>query len=115
VKPGDVALVRFPFSDLATEKKRPALVLAETARSPRNRLATLAMITSQVEALRLDGDVVLGDWKGAGLLHPSLLRLAKIATVDADRVDKTIGKLAARDLAAARDAFRRVFASWLRP
>jgi hypothetical protein len=61
VKAGDVALVRFPFADLATTKKRPALVLAETVRSPRNRLATLAMITSQVEALRLEGDVLLDE------------------------------------------------------
>jgi mRNA interferase MazF len=114
VKSGEVALVRFPFSDLATAKKRPALILAETVRSPRHRLATLAMITSQVESLRLEGDVLLADWKGAGLLHPSLLRLAKIATVDAELVDKVIGKLTSRDLGATREAFRRVFAAWLR-
>jgi mRNA interferase MazF len=77
VKPGEVVLIRFPFAELATTKKRPALVLARTTRSPRNRLVTLAMITSQVEALRLLGDVVLVDWKAAGLLHPSLLRMAK--------------------------------------
>ncbi len=114
MKPGDVALVRFPFADLAATKKRPALVLAHTARSQRHRLVTLAMITSQVEALRLDGDVRLEDWKEAGLLHPSLLRMAKIATVDADLIDKIIGKLAARDRSAARDAFRGVFGPWLR-
>ena len=68
MKPGDVALVRFPFTELAATKKRPALVLARTARLPRNRLVTLAMITSQVEALRLEGDVLLSDWKEAGLL-----------------------------------------------
>ena len=72
------------------------------------------MITSQVEALKLDGDVLLTDWKAAGLLHPSLLRLAKVATVDEDLVDKTIGRLSARDLDAAREAFHRVFATWVR-
>jgi mRNA interferase MazF len=114
VRPGDVALVRFPFSEVASAKKRPALILVETVRSPRNRLATLAMITSQIESLTLDGDVLLGDWKGAGLLHPSLLRLAKVATVDAELVDKVIGKLSSRDVAAVRAAFRRVFAAWVR-
>lgn len=113
MKPGDVALVRFPFADVATAKKRPALVLAATTRSPRYRLATLAMITSHVEALTLEGDVALDDWKAAGLLHPSLLRLAKVATVDAELIDKTIGKLSAGDLAAARRAFRRAFARWV--
>ena len=114
MKPGEVALVRFPFTDVASAKKRPALVLAHTTRSPRNRLATLAMITSQVEALKLPGDVLLTDWKAAGLLHPSLLRLAKVATVDGQLVDKTIGRLSARDLETAREAFHRVFVFWWR-
>lgn len=114
MKPGEVVLVRFPFTDLVTAKKRPALVLARTTRSPRNRLGTVAILTSQVEALKLDGDVLLSDWKAAGLLHPSLLRLAKIATVDEQLIDKVIGRLSARDLEAAREAFRRVFAVWAR-
>ena len=113
MKPGDVALVRFPFTELAAAKKRPALLLARTVRSPRNRLATVAMITSQVEALALVGDVALADWKAAGLLHPSLLRLAKIAMIDEDLVDKRLGHLSERDLASARGAFREVFAAWL--
>lgn len=114
MKPGDVALVRFPFTELAAAKKRPALVLARTTRSPRYRLVTVAMITSQVEALKLEGDVVLADWQAAGLLHPSLLRLAKVASIDEELIDKSIGRLSAPDLAAARTAFRRVFATWLR-
>jgi len=113
MKPGDVALVRFPFADLATPKKRPALVLARTTRSPRNRLTTLAMITSQIEALRLEGDVALTDWKSAGLLHPSLLRLAKVATVDEDLVDRVIGRISTTDKVAARKAFGIVFSAWL--
>lgn len=115
MKPGDVVLVRFPFAELAATKKRPALVLASTARSPRNRLVTLAMITSQVEALRLPGDVVLADWTAAGLLHPSLLRMAKVATIDGQLVDRPIGRLSERDLASGRGAFHRVFSAWVLP
>jgi hypothetical protein len=72
------------------------------------------MITSQVEALKLDGDVLLTGWKAAGLLHPSLLRLAKVATVDEQLIDKTIGRLSTTDLEAARKGFQRVFSTWLR-
>ena len=114
VKPGDVVLVRFPFTDLATAKKRPALLLAHTPRSSRYRLATVAMITSQIEALTLQGDVFLADWKAAGLLHPSLLRLAKIATIDTELIDKRVGGLSSSDSRAARLAFQRVFSDWLR-
>jgi hypothetical protein len=83
------------------------------ARSPRNRLAILAMITSQVESLRLEGDVLLSDWRAAGLLHPSLLRIGKIATVDEDLIDKKVGRLTPHDHAAAAAALRSVFSSWL--
>ncbi|MFN2378046.1 MAG: type II toxin-antitoxin system PemK/MazF family toxin [Candidatus Binatia bacterium] len=112
--PGSIALVRFPFSDMETTKKRPALVLGGSARSPRNRLVTVAMITSQIEALRIEGDVELSKWREAGLLHPSLLRLSKVATIDAGLVDKVIGELSAADNKAARQAFQTVFAYWMR-
>lgn len=114
MKAGDVILVRFPFADLETAKKRPALVLVHTARSPRNRLVTVAMITSQIEVPRIEGDVELSDWRVAGLLHPSLLRLAKVATVDGDLTEKTIGTLSKVDHATARKAFQRVFSPWVR-
>lgn len=114
MNPGSVALVRFPFADIETTKKRPALVLARTSRSPRNRLVTLAMITSQVEALRIGGDVELADWEAAGLLHPSLLRMAKVATVDEELIDKVIGKVSASDRKSAVRAFQQVFSAWVR-
>ena len=112
MRPGDVVLVRFPFTDLVAAKKRPCLVLAHTARSSRYRLATVSMITSQIEAPKLEGDVLLGDWKAEGLLHPSLLRLAKIATIDVELIEKTIGKFSSTDLSAAHAAFQRVFSIW---
>ena len=85
------------------------------------------MITSQIESLKLAGgqlpayefdvrviaDVLLSDWQAAGLLHPSLLRLAKIATVDEDLVEKTIGSLSRPDREAARRAFRQGFSAWV--
>ncbi len=89
-------------------------MLAHTQRSPRNRLVTVAMITSQVESPRVAGDVELSNWQEAGLLHPSLLRLAKIATIDGDLAEKTIGALSERDRKAARTAFQKVFANWVR-
>ena len=44
----------------------------------------------------------------------SLLRLAKMATVDHELIDKTIGRLSRNDLEAAKEAFCRVFATWVR-
>lgn len=72
------------------------------------------MITSQIESLRLDGDVELADWESAGLLHPSLLRIAKVATIDEDLVDKVIGKPSSADQKSARHTFHHVFSAWVR-
>lgn len=113
MKPGDVVLVRFPFTEVAATKKRPALLLSQSTRARRYRLATVAMITSQVDGIRLPGDVILAGWERAGLLHPSLLRLAKIATIDGALVERSIGRLSAEDLRATRVAFRTHFAAWL--
>jgi|GEM_PF-1991576 len=66
----------------------------------------------QVESLRVEGDVDLADWREEGLLHPSLLRLAKVA-VDADLIDRGLGKLSSTDMKSARSALRRVFVAWM--
>ena len=71
------------------------------------------MITSQTEVFKLEGDVLLEDWKDANLLHPSLRRLGKVATVDEELIDKTLGRLSRADLESARRAFRRVLAIWV--
>jgi len=71
------------------------------------------MITSQIESPALAGDVLLSNWRDAGLLHPSRLRLAKIATIDGDLLERVIGRLVRRDHAAASAAFARLFASWV--
>ena len=113
MKPGDIVLVRFPFTEVAATKKRPALLLAEATRGRRYRLATVAMVTSQIEGIRLPGDVLLAGWQRAGLLHPSLLRLAKIATIDGALIERSIGRLTADDLRATRAAFQKHFAAWL--
>lgn len=112
MKPGDVVLVKFPFTHLLTTKKRPALVLQVASHSPRIRPITVAMITSRVEGMRLPGDVVLEDWGKSHLLHPSLVRLCKVATVDLDLIVKTMGALSAADLKCVRKSFGKLYDFW---
>lgn len=112
MKPGDVVLVRFPFTHLLTTKKRPALVLQVTSHSPKITLVTVAMITSRVEGMRLPGDVVLEDWKKSHLLHPSLVRLCKMATLDQELIMKTMGALSAADIKSIRKSFGKLYGFW---
>ena len=50
-KPGDVVLVKVPFTDLSQSKKRPALVLL-----PRGSDHLVAFLTSRVEQAGPDGE-----------------------------------------------------------
>ncbi|MBI4366990.1 MAG: type II toxin-antitoxin system PemK/MazF family toxin [Deltaproteobacteria bacterium] len=109
---GDVILVRFPFSDLPSEKKRPAILLATTKVSPKVQTITLAMVTGKVDGLILSGDVRIEEWESAHLLHPSLVRLSKIATIDVELIERRLGRLAPKDLKATKVAFQKIYSFW---
>src|SRR5258706_6777585 len=111
--PGLVVLVRFPFSDLTSTKQRPALLLHYVELSSVIQLYLVSMITSRVDSPTTVGDVLLKDWKEAGLLYPSKLRLTKTATLDHALIQKTLGKLTERDLTTTRKAFQEFFRFWI--
>jgi mRNA interferase MazF len=106
----DVVLLPFPFTDSSTTKQRPCLVLAAFHRSGFADLALVAMITSQMNGYTLPGDTQLTKWKEASLLKPSLVRLAKIVTIERSLVRKRLGRLATADQKAIRKQFRVLFA-----
>jgi mRNA interferase MazF len=113
VRPGSIALIRFPFTSLEQAKKRPALVLSVIKHSPKIQLVTFAMITSKLDGLDLDGDVKLKDWERARLLHPSLVRLSKVATVDAELIEREMGSISDGDRKEIAKAFRRLYRAWV--
>lgn len=105
----DVVLVPFPFADLSTKKKRPALVLKKIVSRGVGNLVICAMITSQVGGERLEGDILLEQWQEAGLLHASKLRLAKIVTLDEKLVLKKMGRLNTKDIKTVKVVFLEMF------
>lgn len=99
-EPGDVLVVPFPFTDSATTKRRPALVLSGASFNRGNGHIILAMVTSARHSRWL-GDVVLRDWRKAGLPRACLVRL-KLFTLDGRFVQRVLGRLSARDYAAVQ-------------
>lgn len=102
---GDVVKVPFPYTDRATRQFRPALVVAAGELEDSHGLLWVVMITS-AENRRWPGDVAIKDLATAGLPAPSVIRTAKIATIesrDAARLGKvppTPYRRVARQLAA---------------
>ncbi len=95
-KPGDVVLVAFPFTNLKTTKRRPAVVISRTDYQQQRPDVILMAITSQVRQTQAFGEYLLQDWQQAGLLKTSVLK-PLIATLEQGQIVKTLGKLSAED------------------
>src|SRR5947209_2264626 len=67
--PGDVVLVRFPFTDLSSSKKRPALVLNPSKFTANHGDVVVLALTSQPQG---DKSLQLRHWQKAGLPKPTL-------------------------------------------
>lgn len=111
-RPGDIALVPFPFTDLQTLKKRPALLLAWITSGTLPAIAMVAMITSNINSEKILGDYLLKDWEIAGLLQPSKLRLGKLVSVEETLLRKRLGTLSKTDKDGTRKEFLKVFSNW---
>lgn len=94
---GEVVLIAFPFTDSTGSKKRPALVLYGAG----DPVVLVARITSQ--SVLTEDDVLLNNWKFAGLLAPPTVRLHKVATLEKSLVSRSLGILADNDRQAITD------------
>jgi len=102
-------VVPFPYADRLAEKRRPAVVVSAEALEKRHGLVWLAMVTSASNR-RWHADVSISDLKLAGLPAPSLIRPAKIATADAARIARRIGRLPPKDILALQAALKALIA-----
>jgi len=91
----DVVLVPFPFTDLTTSKKRPALVISPDDYNDGPDVI-IAFITSRLLTPQRPGDHRIEDWRESGLPKPSLLRM-KLATVARGIVIRKLGRFTASE------------------
>ena len=104
--PGTVVLVRFPFTNLETHKKRPAVVVSPAEYAERHGDIVIVPLTSvdqQDAGLRLD------KWKDAGLVKPSWVK-PLVGTVSAGIVERALGRLGEGDIDCVRRAMRQMVA-----
>lgn len=84
---GDIVLVKFPFTDNKTFKKRPALNINDFNDGD----IIVCRITSQIYNTK--NDVFIDDWEKSGLKLPSVIRVHKLATLEKDLVEVVMGKI----------------------
>jgi mRNA interferase MazF len=102
----DVVKVPFPYTNRPVQQRRPALVVAVPEASGTPALLWVLMVTSD-DNRGWPGDVSVSDLAEAGLPAPSVVRTAKIATIEAGdaepigRLPKADRQQVARELSAS--------------
>jgi mRNA interferase MazF len=104
----NVVRVPFPYTDRPVRQHRPALVVGARGLRSAHDLVWILMITS-AENRGWPEDVAISDHGRAGLPVPSLVRCAKIATIDARDAER-IGVLPSADRVQVRRHLRRILA-----
>jgi mRNA interferase MazF len=92
-KAGDIVKVPFPYTDRSTRQRRPALVVSNAGLEETHGLLWVVMITS-AENRSWPSDVLIDDLAETGLPVRSLIRTAKIATIEM-RDAEPLGRIAA--------------------
>lgn len=96
-KRGDVVLVLFPHSDLATAKTRPALIIERDDLHTGLPQVIVAMITSRMFRANHPSRVVIrlasSEGQQSGLLTDSVVMTDNIATITETAIDRVIGNL----------------------
>lgn len=97
-KKGDVVLVPFPFSDIETHKKRPAVVIQCDSLNRRLDTVIIAQATSNTsraekERSQVFVDTSTPDGRRTGLLTDSAIKCETVATLSKNKILKTLGRL----------------------
>ncbi len=86
---GDIVVVPFPFTDLASAKVRPALVLAALSRGD----VILCQITSQAAGHPEAVPILLTDFATGGLRRPSFALPHRVVTANEICVRRAVGRV----------------------
>ncbi len=87
LKFGDIVLLKFPFTDGLSSKKRPALIIKDSNDGD----VIVCRVTSKL--YQTSFDIKLKNWKKYGIRLPSVIRVHKIAALEKNLVDLKIGQL----------------------
>lgn len=105
-EPGDIIKVPFPYEEKPAKRYRPALVVSSPELQKRHGLLWVLMITSANNP-PWAGDVEVTHLEEAGLPAPSVVRCARIATIEAGAATR-IGTLALAQFKLVSNMMQRV-------
>ncbi|MCB9512146.1 MAG: type II toxin-antitoxin system PemK/MazF family toxin [Deferribacteres bacterium] len=111
-QPGQIALVKFPQTDLVSSKLRPVLLLAQIPNQYDDWL--ICMISSKTQQAIKELDEIMdekaSDFADSGLKVTSVFRITRLAVVSGDILVGTIGQISHQRIKQIKDKL----AEWIR-
>lgn len=105
---GQIVLTPFPYTDLSGAKLRPVLMLRRASHFDD---WLVCMVSSRIEQAEAGFDEILtladADFAASGLKAPSVLRLSRLAVLDASLLVGSIGAIDAERLTRVRQRLAR--------
>ena len=112
ISEGDIFLFRFPQTDLAIGKLRPALIIRQVGEVFDDWL--ICMISTRIKHQIPDLEMVIDpsqkDFAITGLKKPSLLRTSRLAVIQGKNLEGKIGSLPSHQF----EILREKLANWIR-
>lgn len=99
---GEVLLAWLVFSDGQGSKRRPVLVVHDFGDDD------LLVVPVTSHPARTASDVLVSEWKEAGLKLPSTMRVEKLATIEKTCVERKLGRLLPADLTTFKETLATV-------
>lgn len=104
---GDVVLVPFPLTDQTAAKRRPAVIVSSDSYHRERPDVIVVAVTSRTGKPAGVGDVMIEEWRDAGLLKVSLIKPV-FTTIEQTLILRKLGTLQGKDIASLRKALQEV-------
>jgi len=105
LKQRDIILIPIPFTDLASQKRRPAIIISSDTYNSKNEDIVVVALTSNIEPLDFTIILAADDLEEGNLKVRSMIRVDKIYTLNKAIVLKTFGRIKPATLAKIKDTF----------
>lgn len=108
MKTGTIVLTRFPYTDLSSSKRRPAVILSKV--HPHDPDVIVGFISSVLPNVAVDTDFMLAttdaDFSKTGLKKTSVFKMDKLATLDSSIFTGSLGDVSPTILTALKTCLR---------
>lgn len=105
LKQGDIVLIPIPFTDLTSQKRRPAVIISTAAYNEKNEDVVVVALTSNAEPKNFSVILTSDDLEDGNLKVTSMIRVDKIYTLNKSIVLKTFGRVKPDIISKIRESF----------